>query len=143
MGAGQFARARRIAWVGAGVTLALTGLIGICAALMPHLWLDLFTADPEAYAFGVLYLVIAAPFYGLFGGGQALYFASQGTGRMILPVSVTATRFAVVSALGGLAVYLGWEVAALFAIVALGLTIMGAGQALCVLGPAWRGAKAG
>lgn len=72
VGAGQFARARRFAWTGAGATLALTGLIGVCVAVVPDLWLDLFTADPGAYEFGVLYLTIAAPFYGLFGAGQAL-----------------------------------------------------------------------
>ena len=72
VGAGQFARARRFAWVGAGVTMIGTGAIGLVAALMPHIWLDMFTADPDAYAFGVKYLVIAGPFYGVFGAGQAL-----------------------------------------------------------------------
>ena len=139
VGAGQFARARRIAWIGAGVTLVLTGLLGVCAATVPGLWLDLFTADAEAYAFGARYLVIAAPFYGLFGAGQALYFASQGTGRMVLPVSVTFVRFLTVAAIGALAVSYAWDIAALFIAVAVGLTIMGVGQALCILGPGWRG----
>lgn len=139
VGAGQYARARRIAWAGAGVTLGLTGLIGVGVALMPDLWLGLFTADPEAYVFGVRYLVIAAPFYGIFGAGQALYFASQGTGRMILPVSVTVTRFLTVAAIGTMAISLAWDIDALFIAVAVGLVIMGAGQALCVFGPGWRG----
>jgi putative MATE family efflux protein len=140
VGAGQFARARRIAWAGAGVTLALTGLMGVCVALIPSLWIDLFTADPKAYEFGVRYLIIAAPFYGLFGAGQALYFASQGTGRMILPVAVTIIRFLTVAALGALAIAFGWNITVLFIAVAVGLTIMGVGQALCILGPGWRGA---
>ena len=139
VGARQYARARRIAWAGAGVTLVLTGLMGFCAVMKPSLWLDLFTADPDAYAFGVRYLAIAAPFYGLFGAGQALYFASQGTGRMILPVTVTVIRFLAVAAIGALAVSFAWEIDALFVAVAVGLTIMGVGQALCVLGPGWRG----
>lgn len=138
VGARQYARARRIAWVGAGVTLALTGLLGICAAAAPGLWLDLFTADPKAYEFGVQYLVIAAPFYGVFGGGQALYFASQGTGRMILPVVVTIIRFVTVATIGALAISFVWEITWLFIAVAVGLTIMGVGQALCLLGPGWR-----
>lgn len=62
VGANQYVRARRIAWVGAGVVSVLTGLIGIVAATMPGLWLDLFTTDPRAYDFGARYLVIAAPF---------------------------------------------------------------------------------
>lgn len=141
VGAGQYARARRIAWTGAGATLILTGLVGVCAAAMPSLWLNLFTADPDAYGFGVHYLVIAAPFYGLFGAGQALYFASQGTGRMVLPVAVSLVRFFTVAAIGTLAVSLAWEITNLFAAVAIGLTMMGVGQALCVLGPGWRPAS--
>ena len=141
VGAGQYARARRFAWVGAGVTFMLIGLIGACAALMPSLWLDLFTADPEAYDYGVRYLAIAAPFYGVFGAGQALYFASQGTGRMLLPVTATVTRFLAVSAIGGLVVFLGWDVTGLFVAVAVGLILMGAGQALCLLGSGWRAGR--
>ena len=138
VGAGQYARARRIAWAGAGVTLTLIGLIGVCVAWMPGLWLDLFTADPGAYDVGVRYLAIAAPFYGLFGAGQALYFASQGTGRLILPVTVSVVRFLTVAAIGALVVSFGWEVGGLFVAVAIGLTLMGVGQALCLLGPGWR-----
>ena len=33
VGAGQYARARRIAWAGAGVTLTLIGLIGVWRGL--------------------------------------------------------------------------------------------------------------
>ncbi|WP_282605128.1 MATE family efflux transporter [Pelagibius sp. Alg239-R121] len=140
VGAGQYARARRFAFAGAGVTLALTGTLGICVAMMPSLWLDLFTTDPDAYAYGVSYLSIAAPFYGLFGAGQAFYFASQGTGRMILPVGVTVARFLTVASIGALAISFTWNITVLFIAVAVGLTIMGVGQALCVLGPGWRAA---
>lgn len=139
VGAGQYARARRFAWTGALATLAITGLIGLVVALAPGLWLGLFTADAQAYGFGVRYLVVAAPFYGLFGAGQALYFASQGTGRMLLPVGVTVLRFLTVSACGTLVLAMAWDIDALFAAVALGLAIMGAGQALCLRGRAWRG----
>ena len=78
VGAAQYARARRFAWAGAGVTLALTGLTGVCVALIPSLWLDLFTADPKAYEFGVSYLTIAAPFYGLFWRGSGIVFREPG-----------------------------------------------------------------
>ena len=141
VGADQYARARRFAWAGAGASLALIGLLGVCVALMPSLWLDLFTADPEAYEFGVLYLTIAAPFYGLYGGGQTLYFASQGTGRMILPVTVTIVRFLTVTVIGAMTISFGWDVTGLFIAVAVGLTMMGAGQALCLLGPGWRAGR--
>lgn len=138
VGAGQFARARRIAWTGSAVTLVLTGAIGITAATIPSLWLNLFTGNAGAYRIGALYLGIAAPFYGLFGAGQALYFASQGTGRMIWPVVATGVRFLAVVGLGALVVSYGGDVSKVFWAVAVGLTIMGIGQALNLFGPGWR-----
>jgi putative MATE family efflux protein len=138
VGAGQFARARQTAWTGAGMTFAIIGAIGVAVALMPGLWLDLFTADPKAYEFGALYLTIAAPLYGFFGGGQALYFASQGTGRMTLPVLVSVVRLLVVASVGALAVYFSWQINALFVGVAAGLAVVGVGLALCMRSAAWR-----
>jgi len=137
-GAGQFARARRVAWSGAGVALVITGAIGVTVATMPDLWLGHFTTDPKALAFGALYLAIAGPFYGLFGGGQTLYFASQGTGRMVLPVLVGVLRFLVVVSVGYLAVENAWDISVVFAAVSAGLAIIGIGLALCLLTPMWR-----
>ena len=141
VGAGQFARARRIAWTGGGITLALTGVIGLIAALKPELWLNMFTEDASAFRFGALYLGIAAPFYGLFGAGQALYFASQGTGRLFWPVFASGIRFLFVVGLGALVVSLEQDVTAVFWVVAGGLTIIGVGQALCLRTTAWRGGR--
>ncbi|MBI09574.1 MAG: multidrug transporter [Rhodospirillaceae bacterium] len=138
VGAEQFSRARRIAWVGAGMTFLITGLIGLVAALFPSLWLDWFTNDPAVYGFGLLYLAIVAPFYGVFGGGQALYFASQGTGHLVWPVGVGVLRFLVVSGVGVVALALGWPLEAVFAGVSAGLLVTGIGLALCLLGPDWR-----
>ena len=137
-GAGQYARARRIAWTGSAVTLVVTGAIGLTVALAPRLWLNLFTTDAAAYNYGGLYLSIAGPFYALFGAGQALYFASQGTGRVVLPVAASGVRFFVVVGLGATAVTLGWEVSAVFWAVAAGLVLIGVGQALCLFTPGWR-----
>lgn len=141
IGAERFARARRIAWTGAGMTFLVTGIIGLIFTLFPHLWLDWFTSDPAAYGFGLLYLGIVAPFYGVFGGGQALYFASQGTGRLVLPVSVGVLRFLVVSGVGAAALTFGWPLEAVFGGVCAGLAVTGIGLALCLLGPDWRPRK--
>ena len=142
IGAGQFARARRFAWTGGAATFVLTGLIGLIVAVRPDLWLDLFTADPAAYPYGVSYLVIAGVAYGVFGGGQSLYFASQGTGDVRWPVVVTLIRFVIVVAGGAFLVARDWPVEALFAVVTLGLVISGIGQAMCLRTRAWSG-KAG
>ena len=131
-GAQQFARARCFAWLGGGVTFATATAVGGAFALLPHLWLDHFTADPQAYAFGVRYLWIVAPFYGLFTAGQTLYFASQGTGRMGWPVAVGVMRFTVVAAIGVVTTLNAPDVGWLYAAVALGLVIIGAGLSACV-----------
>ena len=101
VGAGQIARARRIAWTAAWLSAAATGLIGLCAALAPEVWMRLFSQDAEVIAVGASYLRRAAPFYGFFGFGMALYFASQGAGKVLWPVIAGVTRLVV--ATGG-----GW-----------------------------------
>ena len=140
-GARQYARARRAAWSGAAVTFIVTGAIGTTVAISPGVWLDMFTDEAGPYGFGAAYLSIAGPFYALFGAGQALYFASQGTGRVLLPVMASGLRFFVVVGLGGLAVAAGWEITAVFWVVALGLVMIGVGQALCLYTPGWRPEK--
>ncbi len=138
VGANQYARARKIALTGAAVTFVLTGAIGIGVFLLPELWLGLFTADARAFEFGLLYLAIAAPAYGFFGGGQALYFASQGTGSIALPVAITIVRLFVVTAISYASASYDWGISGLFTGVAIGLVIIGVGQTLCLLGPAWK-----
>ncbi len=137
-GAKQFARARRIAWTGSAITLFVTGVIGCTVAVVPDLWLGMFTSEAGPYGYGATYLSIAAPFYALFGAGQALYFASQGTGCVLMPVIASGVRFFAVVSLGGLGIALGWEVSGIFWVVSLGLIMVGIGQALCLFTPAWR-----
>jgi putative MATE family efflux protein len=99
MGAGNAARAHRAAWLGAGIA-AITGGIGVAAALAPALWMNLFTQDTAVRTFGASYLQIVGAFYGLYGFGLALFFASQGAGRMFWPLVGSVARLAIV-ALGG------------------------------------------
>ena len=137
-GARQFGRARRIAWTGAVIAGGVTGAIGLAAALWPALWLDRFTADAAAYTFGAQYLHIAGPFYGFFGLGMALYFAAQGTGNMVLPVTAGAIRLAVAGGGGAIAVlWLGGGPASLYACVAAGLFCFGALVAASLFGRIW------
>lgn len=106
MGAGQPERALRVAWTGGAVVAAITGTIGLAAALMPGLWMNLFTADPAVREFGFLYLNIVGGCYGLFGLGLALFFASQGAGRMSWPLTASTARLAVVAGGGWICVHL-------------------------------------
>ena len=104
MGAGQRDRALRAAWTGASVVALITGTIGTTAALAPALWMNHFTADPAVRAFGGDYLQIVGASYSLFGLGLALFFASQGAGRMFWPLAGSVARVVVVAGGGWLAV---------------------------------------
>ncbi len=126
LGAGQPARALRAAWVGGGVVAAITGAIGVTAALAPGLWMNLFSTDSAVRAFGGAYLHIVGAGYAFFGLGLALFFASQGAGRMLWPLVGSATRLVVLAVGGGLCVHLlGASANALFAVVALSLVVYG------------------
>jgi putative MATE family efflux protein len=103
-GAGQFARAKRITWVGCAIGAVLTGLIGSTVSIDPGLWLHFFSHDPGVLATGATYLHIVAPFYGLFGLGFVITFASQGTGHVLWPSIGTTARMAVAAGLGSIAV---------------------------------------
>jgi putative MATE family efflux protein len=137
MGAGQNRRALRVAWTGAAVAGGLTGAIGLAAALYPHAWLSLFGDDATMNAVGAQYLRIVGPFYGFFGVGLALYFASQGAGRVGWAVAASLLRVAV-AALGGLAVvHLGAGIAGVFAALAAGLAIYGVLNMIAVATGVW------
>src|SRR5271170_6140984 len=62
IGAGQHARALRIAWLGGAIACVATEAIGVAAALAPTAWIRLFSADPDVIAAGALYLRLAGPF---------------------------------------------------------------------------------
>lgn len=99
-GAGAWPRAVRATWIGGLISFGMIGLIGWTVALIPETWSRLFTSDSEVIATSTSYITHVAPFYCLFGLGLTLYFASQGAGRMAMPVTAGISR-TVVAALGG------------------------------------------
>lgn len=138
IGAGQRQRALQVAWTGAAIAAGLSEAIGIVAALFPEEWLRLFGDDPAMLATGGQYLRIVGPFYGFFGGGLSLYFASQGAGRVGLAVAAAMTRVALAAGGGWIAVRLmGGGGAALFAILAMALAVFGLGNAVAVASGGW------
>ena len=137
IGAGRHARAKAIAWTGAAAAVGVTFVIGMAAALLPASWVRIFSADPAVLETGSLYLRIVAPLYPLFGVGMALYFASQGAGRMVLPVLAGTARLLVVVAGGAMVVALSGTLPALFAVIAGGLALFGGLTALAVYKAAW------
>jgi Na+-driven multidrug efflux pump len=139
IGARQFARAQRVAWMGAFMSGGIAATIGIVVAIEPDLWLRLFTSDPAALASGRTYLSIVGPVYGFFGLAMALYFASQGTGEMVWPVVANLCRI-LIAACGSLLALdvMGWGLHGLFTFVALGIVCFSAVLAFSTTRPAWR-----
>jgi putative MATE family efflux protein len=125
IGAGQAARAKRIAWTGTAASALICLLIGGTVAIYPALWVRIFSEDPAVLEIGSLYMRIVAPLYPVFGAGLALYFASQGAGQMVKPVLAGTVRLVVVVAGGALVMQFGGPLAALFGVVSLGLTLLG------------------
>ncbi len=139
VGAGQVARAERVAWTGAGLAAGVTASIGLVTAVFPRAWLGLFTTDAEVQAAGATYLMIVGPTYGFFGLGLALYFASQGAGRLAWPLTAGFARLTVAAAGGWLGGYgLGWGLPGIFAAMALALIVFGTTTASAVRLGAWR-----
>ncbi len=138
-GAGQDARARRVAWTGAAMAAGVTESIGLVAALFPHGWLALFSAEPEVLSTGATYLRIVGPTYGFFGLGLALYFASQGAGRLLWPLVAGLSRLVVAAGGGWIALrVLGGGLSSIFAVMALALALFGIVVTVALHQGAWR-----
>lgn len=141
IGAGERSRALRIGWTGSFAAAAIVGAIGIFFAAFPDLWLRLFLDAGETAALdaGRAYFRTIAPFYAFFALGLALYFASQGAGRMIWPVAGSIVRMVV--AIGGALLLLAATDLGLLGVfigIAAGMIGYGAFTALAVAVTRWR-----
>jgi putative MATE family efflux protein len=114
IGAGRRDRALRVAWTGAALAGALTGAIGLAAACFPRAWLSLF------------------------GFGLALYFASQGAGRLGWPLRAAVLRMAIATGGGWLGLHVG-GLTGLFWALGLALAAFGLVTAIAVASGVWFG----
>jgi Na+-driven multidrug efflux pump len=143
VGAGDWPTARRTAWAGAILALAVTGLVGLLVTLFPTGTARLFTDDPEVVAIAAWALSWVGPAMPGFGVGMALYFAAMGAGRMWAPALGGVSRL-VIGVGGGwlLADGLGFGLQGQFIAVALGITSYGAVIASGVRPGVWPGRAA-
>ena len=107
---------------------------------MPGAWLALFDRDPAMIDAGSHYLQAVAAFYGLFGHGMPLYFASQGAGRLLWPLVANVGRLVVASGGGWLVLRLGASMTHVFAVQGVALAVFGLINAAAVAGGSWSGA---
>ena len=139
-GAGDWALARRTAWIGALLALAVTGTLGLAVGLFGLEFARLFTRDAEVAAIAAQALAFTGPAFGGFGLGMAMYFAAMGAGRMRGPVIAALARFSL--AVGGgwwLANIAGMGMTGHFLGVALGISAYGVITAASVRPGVWPG----
>jgi Na+-driven multidrug efflux pump len=138
VGAGQHARAARIAWVGSLTAAGVAGAIGLVLAVAPSLWTRWFLPDTAiaAKAATELYLRIAGVCYAPFGFGLAFFFASQGAGRLLWPLAGSVARLALAAVGGALAVRAG-SLPLLYAVIAGSFCVYALVPAVAFLRGAW------
>jgi putative MATE family efflux protein len=134
IGAGRAARAKRIAWVGAGFAACISLVIGVAVSIFPLAWVGLFSSDAAVLEHGSSYLRTVAPFYPLLAAGIALYFASQGAGRVLRPILAGTVRLAIVIA-GGLMVA---SLQGVFVVIAAAMIAFGALSVWFVASTDWK-----
>jgi Na+-driven multidrug efflux pump len=139
LGAGNRDRALRAAWIGGWICFAMTEAVGLAAALFPEAWLTLFDRDPAMIAAGSTYLRIVGPFFGFFGLGMALYFASQGARALKWPLIAGVSRLAIAVGGGWLAMRFAGSLVLVFAALGLGLAVLGLLIAGAIRAGAWFG----
>ena len=139
IGAGQRERALRVTWAGAAVAGLLCEAVGLTAAFFPRQWLSLFGHDPAMLESGARYLQVVGPAYGFFGFGLALYFASQGAGRLGWPLLGNVVRLAVAGGGGWLALRWSGGIVSVYAAQAVALVLYGLINGAAVAGGAWFG----
>jgi putative MATE family efflux protein len=142
IGAGRSDRALRVAWIGAAIAAGLCELIGVCAAVFPRAWLSLFGSDPAMLDAGTRYLHVVGPAYGLFGLGMALYFASQGAGRLLWPLLANMARLLIAAVGGWLALRWTGSLTEVFIALSVALATFGLINAAAVASGVWFGRPA-
>jgi putative MATE family efflux protein len=142
IGAGRPDRALRVAWIGAAIAAGLCEFIGVCAAVFPQAWLSLFGSDPAMLDAGTRYLHVVGPAYGLFGLGMALYFASQGAGRLLWPLLANMARLLIAAVGGWLALRWTGSLTEVFIALSVALATFGLINAAAVASGVWFGRPA-
>lgn len=137
VGAGRAARAKQIAWTGAAMASCVSFMIGVVVTIFPNAWVALFSSDPAVLSAGSSYLQTVGLTYPFLALGSALYFASQGAGRVLRQVLARTVQLVIVIGGGFIALAAGAGLGAIFGLIALGMVIFGTLSGLAVARADW------
>lgn len=138
VGAGQRRQGIALAWRGAWLTMGMLTVIGVLLAWQPGLWCGPVSSGPAVAEHCAQALRVLGPFYGWFGLGLCLYFASQGLNTLVWPVVGAVLRFAIVAAVLAGALGQGWSANATLGWIAAAMTSYGLLVALALWRGPWR-----
>jgi putative MATE family efflux protein len=137
IGAGNIERARKVAWTAGLVSALNLAVLGAVVTLFPQVWAGLFTSDAAVLSSAHQYLRWAGPAFGFFGFGLTLYFASQGSGKVLGPVLASTLRLILVAAVGAWLATWVTEPWPYFALVGTAMVVYGLSTALSIKLTAW------
>jgi Na+-driven multidrug efflux pump len=137
IGAGNVARARRVAWTAGGIAAAVTAVIGLTVAIAPDLWAALFSDDERVLDYARQYLRIAGPAFAAMCFALTLYFSSQGSGKMLGPVIVGTVRLLLALLPGLWLASLGVPAWSYFALTAVVMLAYGGAMAAAIRMTPW------
>ena len=137
IGAGNVARARRVAWTAGGVSAFNLGLLGLIVSIAPDLWAGLFTRDAAVLDYARQYLRWAGPCFAFFGVGLTLYFASQGSGKVLGPVLASTLRLIIVGGAGAWLLAHGAPAWHYFVLVGITMVIYGLSTSAAIWFTPW------
>jgi len=112
-------------------------VIGLVVTIAPDAWSGLFTTDPSVRAAANVYLRWAGPGFAFVGLGLSLYFASQGSGKVLAPVLAGTVRLFVIAAGGWWLAASAAPVWSLFALVGASMVAFGLSVAAAVYLTPW------
>ncbi|MBL0730892.1 MATE family efflux transporter [Piscinibacter sp. HJYY11] len=137
IGAGDVTRARRVAWTSGAVSAVMLAVVGLVVTVAPNLWSGMFTQQQGVLDAAARYLRSAGPAFPFFGLGLTLYFASQGSGKVLGTVLAGTARFLVVLGFG---LWLGANGAsdtAMFLLVGGAMVVYGIASVIAIYVTPW------
>jgi putative MATE family efflux protein len=137
IGAGRVARARRVAWIGSGISFGVVGLLGTVIAIFPDAWVNLFTDDAGVRAASQQYLATCAPMYAFLGLATVAYFSSQGAAKVLGPVLAQTARLVFVCVGGWWLLSIDATAMSFFRLASISMILLGVLSTLSVLLTSW------
>jgi Na+-driven multidrug efflux pump len=125
IGAEKIARARKVALTAGVISFVTVGLIATVIAIVPGVWVNIFTGDPGVRAAGRQYLSTAAPMYAFIALAMSTYFSSQGAARMLGPVLAQTARLLFIAAGGWWLTTRNAPASAFFVLAAASMVLLG------------------